>query len=105
MALITLRQLLDHAAEHGYGVPAFNVDNLERCAPPETGIPVLTVVASDLDPAHRENGQHRSALDSYRRRDRIGGGDALGCGACRAAGDRAMAPVRRRQTGTTQIET
>ncbi|HEY0646470.1 hypothetical protein, partial [Phenylobacterium sp.] len=24
MARITLRQLLDHAAEHGYGVPAFN---------------------------------------------------------------------------------
>jgi fructose-bisphosphate aldolase class II len=30
MALITLRQLLDHAAEHGYGIPAFNVNNLEQ---------------------------------------------------------------------------
>ncbi|WP_460036242.1 class II fructose-bisphosphate aldolase, partial [Methylothermus subterraneus] len=30
MALITLRQLLDHAAEHGYGVPAFNVNNMEQ---------------------------------------------------------------------------
>jgi fructose-bisphosphate aldolase class II len=30
MALITLRQLLDHAAEHEYGVPAFNVNNLEQ---------------------------------------------------------------------------
>ena len=30
MAFITLRQLLDHAAEHGYGVPAFNVNNLEQ---------------------------------------------------------------------------
>jgi len=30
MALITLRQLLDHAAEHGYGVPAFNVSNMEQ---------------------------------------------------------------------------
>src|SRR3970040_2980334 len=30
MALITLRQLLDHAAEHGYGVPAYNVNNLEQ---------------------------------------------------------------------------
>lgn len=30
MALITLRQLLDHAAERGYGVPAFNVNNLEQ---------------------------------------------------------------------------
>ncbi|MDF3054358.1 MAG: fructose-bisphosphate aldolase class [Gammaproteobacteria bacterium] len=30
MALISLRQLLDHAAEHKYGVPAFNVNNLEQ---------------------------------------------------------------------------
>jgi len=30
MALISLRQLLDHAAEHGYGVPAFNINNLEQ---------------------------------------------------------------------------
>ncbi len=30
MALITLRQLLDHAAENSYGVPAFNVNNLEQ---------------------------------------------------------------------------
>jgi len=30
MALITLRQVLDHAAEHGYGLPAFNVNNLEQ---------------------------------------------------------------------------
>jgi fructose-bisphosphate aldolase class II len=30
MALISLRQLLDHAAEHTYGVPAFNVNNLEQ---------------------------------------------------------------------------
>ncbi|MCX0340038.1 class II fructose-bisphosphate aldolase [Acinetobacter radioresistens] len=30
MALISMRQLLDHAAEHSYGVPAFNVNNLEQ---------------------------------------------------------------------------
>lgn len=29
MALITLRQLLDHAGEYGYGMPAFNITNLE----------------------------------------------------------------------------
>ncbi len=29
MALITLRQLLDHAAENDYALPAFNVNNLE----------------------------------------------------------------------------
>jgi len=30
MALISLRQLLDHAAEYGYGMPAFNVNNMEQ---------------------------------------------------------------------------
>jgi fructose-bisphosphate aldolase, class II len=46
MAMITLRQLLDHAAEHGYGVPAFNVNNLEQVqaimsAAHETDSPVI----------------------------------------------------------------
>jgi len=46
MALITLRQLLDHAAEHGYGMPAFNITNLETLqavmvAADKTGSPVL----------------------------------------------------------------
>lgn len=46
MALITLRQLLDHAAENGYGVPAFNVNNLEQIraimtAADETDSPVI----------------------------------------------------------------
>ncbi len=30
MALVSLRQILDHAAENVYGVPAFNVNNLEQ---------------------------------------------------------------------------
>ncbi len=30
MARVTLRQLLDHAAEQGYGVPAFNINNMEQ---------------------------------------------------------------------------
>jgi fructose-bisphosphate aldolase class II len=46
MALISLRQMLDHAAEHGYGVPAFNVNNLEQIqaimeAAQETDAPVI----------------------------------------------------------------
>ena len=46
MALITLRQLLDHAAEHGYGVPAYNVNNMEQMhaimqAADETDSPVI----------------------------------------------------------------
>ena len=30
MSLFTLRRLLDHAAEHSYGIPAFNVNNIEQ---------------------------------------------------------------------------
>lgn len=46
MALVSLRQVLDHAAEHGYGVPAFNVNNLEQVhaimeAAQETQSPVI----------------------------------------------------------------
>ncbi|MBV1881698.1 MAG: fructose-bisphosphate aldolase class II [Pseudomonadales bacterium] len=46
MALISMRQLLDHAAEYGYGVPAFNVNNLEQMraimeAATQTDSPVL----------------------------------------------------------------
>ena len=46
MALVSMRQLLDHAAENGYGVPAFNVNNLEQvqaimAAASEVGAPVI----------------------------------------------------------------
>ena len=46
MALISLRQMLDHAAEQGYGVPAFNVNNLEQMraimlAADQTNSPVI----------------------------------------------------------------
>jgi fructose-bisphosphate aldolase class II len=46
MAMVSLRQLLDHAAEHGYGVPAFNVNNMEQIhaimqAADETASPVI----------------------------------------------------------------
>ncbi len=46
MPLISLRQLLDHAAEHGYGVPAYNVNNMEQMhaimqAADETDSPVI----------------------------------------------------------------
>ena len=46
MALVSLRQLLDHAAENNYGLPAFNVNNLEQvsaimAAADEVGAPVI----------------------------------------------------------------
>ncbi len=46
MALTSMRQLLDHAAEHGYGLPAFNVNNMEQVkaimeAADETDSPVI----------------------------------------------------------------
>lgn len=30
MAMVSLRQLLDHASEYGYGIPAFNINNMEQ---------------------------------------------------------------------------
>jgi fructose-bisphosphate aldolase, class II len=46
MALVPMRMLLDHAAENGYGIPAFNVNNLEQIlaimqAADETNSPVI----------------------------------------------------------------
>ena len=46
MPLVSMRQLLDHAAENGYGVPAFKVNNLEQVqaimeAASETDSPVI----------------------------------------------------------------
>ncbi|HEY4067005.1 MAG TPA: class II fructose-bisphosphate aldolase [Burkholderiaceae bacterium] len=46
MPLVSMRQLLDHAAENGYGIPAFNVNNLEQVqavmmAADELGAPVI----------------------------------------------------------------
>jgi fructose-bisphosphate aldolase class II len=46
VALVSMRELLDHAAVHGYGIPAFNVNNLEQvqavmAAADETGAPVI----------------------------------------------------------------
>ena len=46
MPIVSMRQLLDHAAENGYGIPAFNVNNLEQVqavmtAAQEVGAPVI----------------------------------------------------------------
>jgi fructose-bisphosphate aldolase class II len=46
MALVSMRELLDHAAVHGYGIPAFNVNNLEQvqavmAAADAVGAPVI----------------------------------------------------------------
>ena len=46
MPLVSMRQLLDHAAENGYGLPAFNVNTLEGAhasmeAPAESDSPVI----------------------------------------------------------------
>ena len=46
MALVSMRELLDHAAVNGYGIPAFNVNNLEQvqavmAAADEVGAPVI----------------------------------------------------------------
>ena len=42
MPLVSMRQLLDHAAEHSYGLPAFNVNNLEQ-------VQAIMEAAAELD--------------------------------------------------------
>ena len=59
MPLVSMRQLLDHAAENGYGIPAFNVNNLEQVQADHGG----------------------------RRRDRRAGDPAGGAGARKYAGE------------------
>jgi fructose-bisphosphate aldolase, class II len=74
MALITLRQILAHAAEHGYAVPAFDVNNREQVraimeVTDATDIPMI---------AHRSSSVPQEALhiiNTY--------GGALGLGAKR----------------------
>src|SRR5262245_32046352 len=46
MAIVSMRQLLDHAAENSYGLPAFNINNMEQIhaimqAADETDSPVI----------------------------------------------------------------
>ena len=46
MSLVSMRELFDHAASNGYGIPAFNVNNLEQvqavmAAADEVGAPVI----------------------------------------------------------------
>ena len=55
MAFISLRQLLDHAAEQGYGVPAFNINNMEQL------LAIMEAARADRRPGHRA-GEPRRAL-------------------------------------------
>ena len=84
MALVTLRQMLDHAAENSYGVPAFNVNNLEQMraimeAADETDSPVIMQASAGArkyagDPflRHLDAGRDRGvATDSRRACTRI----------------------------------
>jgi fructose-bisphosphate aldolase class II len=73
MPLVSMRQLLDHAAEHGYGLPAFNVNNLEQvqaimAAAAETDSPVIMQASAG---ARKYAGEHflrhliEAAVESY----------------------------------------
>jgi len=73
MPLVSMRQLLDHAAEHGYGLPAFNVNNLEQvsaimAAASETDSPVIMQASAG---ARKYAGEHflrhliEAAIESY----------------------------------------
>lgn len=73
MAFVSLRQLLDHAAENGYALPAFNVNNLEQVqaimqAADETDSPVILQASAG---ARKYAGEHflrhliEAAVESY----------------------------------------
>lgn len=73
MPLVALRQLLDHAAENSYGLPAFNVNNLEQVqaimeAAHEVGAPVIMQASAG---ARKYAGEHflkhliQAAVESY----------------------------------------
>ncbi|WHZ10058.1 MAG: Fructose-bisphosphate aldolase class II [Burkholderiaceae bacterium] len=60
MALVSMRELLDHAAAQGYGIPAFNVNNLEQVqavmsAADEVGAPVILQASAG---ARKYAGEH-----------------------------------------------
>ena len=69
MPLVSMRQLLDHAAEHRYGIPAFNVNNLEQVqavmtAAAEVGAPVILQASAG---ARKYAGKHliQAAVESW----------------------------------------
>ena len=73
MALVSMRELLDHAAVQNYAIPAFNVNNLEQVqaimeAAKETGAPVIMQASAG---ARKYAGEHflkhliQAALESY----------------------------------------
>jgi fructose-bisphosphate aldolase class II len=73
MPLVSMRQLLDHAAENGYGIPAFNVNNLEQVqaimsAAAEIDAPVIMQASAG---ARKYAGEHflrhliQAAIESY----------------------------------------
>ena len=73
MPLVSMRQLLDHAAERGYGIPAFNVNNLEQvqaimAAAAEVDAPVIMQASAG---ARKYAGEHflrhliSAAVESY----------------------------------------
>jgi fructose-bisphosphate aldolase class II len=73
MPLVSLRQLLDHAAENAYGLPAFNVNNLEQVqaimeAASEVGAPVVMQASAG---ARKYAGEHflkhliQAAVEAY----------------------------------------
>jgi fructose-bisphosphate aldolase, class II len=73
MALVSMRELLDHAAANGYGIPAFNVNNLEQVqavmmAAEEVGAPVILQASAG---ARKYAGEHfikhliAAAIEAY----------------------------------------
>src|SRR3954466_232874 len=73
MPLVSMRQLLDHAAANGYGIPAFNVNNLEQVQAvmtpaDEVGAPVILQASAGARICAGERSRKRliqAALESW----------------------------------------
>ena len=65
MPLVSMRQLLDHAAENGYGLPAFNVNNMEQ-------VWAIMEAAAQVDGALAHLGAGPVVLMHHQRNLRIG---------------------------------
>ncbi len=68
MSLATLRQLLDHAAEHGFGVPTFNISNMEQgvaimSAARACDAPVILQVSLNVPRSHADSTLDHGMLD------------------------------------------
>ena len=73
MPIVSMRQLLDHAAENGYGLPAFNVNNMEQ-------VWAIMEAAAEVDAPVIMQAVSYTHLDVYKRQQLECAPHGLRCG-------------------------